>query len=320
MKRSAVKQILLVIGLPVAFALVVRGLFGIEDWTSFYSVMTISFIFLLPVGVGALTIAVSKAEQAKNIFYQLFAPWLPICAFFVLTLLLSIEGWGCWIMILPVFLVAGSIGGLIAGYFKQKKKDDRMYLSLLVLLPFFASPIEQMIGSIPGQYKAYTYVDIHAGRDKIWSNVTRVRAINKEENNGWLTGALGLPRPIKAELNYEGVGAFRKAIFDKGLVFDETVLKYKPQQLMVFSIRANPYDIPSTTMDKHIVIGGEYFDVLNGTYELEQLNSNTFRLHLYSHFKLTTTFNFYASWWAGWIMKDIQKNILQVIKARAEKA
>lgn len=26
----------------------------------------------------------------------------------------------------------------------------------------------------------------------------------------------------------------------------------------------------------------------------------------------------YASWWAGWIMKDIQNNILQVIKQRAE--
>jgi hypothetical protein len=87
---------------------------------------------------------------------------------------------------------------------------------------------------------------------------------------------------------------------------------------MVFSIKANPYDIPSTTMDKHIVVGGQYFDVLNGTYKLAKLNDTTYRLHLYSHFKLTTTFNFYASWWVGWIMKDIQKNILQVIKERSE--
>ena len=87
---------------------------------------------------------------------------------------------------------------------------------------------------------------------------------------------------------------------------------------MVFSIRANPYDIPSTTMDEHIVVGGKYFDVLTGTYDLQKLTDTTYRLHLYSHFKLTTTFNFYASWWAGWIMKDIQKNILEVIKERSE--
>jgi len=71
-------------------------------------------------------------------------------------------------------------------------------------------------------------------------------------------------------------------------------------------------------MDKHIVVGGQYFDVLNGTYELKQLNATTYKLNLYSHFKLTTTFNFYASWWAGWIMKDIQSNILKVIKERSE--
>lgn len=60
------------------------------------------------------------------------------------------------------------------------------------------------------------------------------------------------------------------------------------------------------------------FDVLNGIYELQQLNDRTYRLHLYSYFKLTTTFNFYASWWARWIMKDIQYNILQIEKERAE--
>ena len=30
---------------------------------------------------------------------------------------------------------------------------------------------------------------------------------------------------------------------------------------MVFSIKADPHAIPSTTMDKHVVIGGDYFDV-----------------------------------------------------------
>ncbi len=87
---------------------------------------------------------------------------------------------------------------------------------------------------------------------------------------------------------------------------------------MRFSIKANPYDIPSATLDEHVVIGGKFFDVLNGTYKLEQLSDSTCRLHLYSHFKLTTTFNWYATVWAGWIMDDIQDNILQVIRRRAE--
>jgi hypothetical protein len=52
-------------------------------------------------------------------------------------------------------------------------------------------------------------------------------------------------------------------------------------------------------------------------YEPEQLNETPIGC-TYIHFKLTTSFNFYASWWAGWIMKDVQENILQIIKERAE--
>ena len=108
------------------------------------------------------------------------------------------------------------------------------------------------------------------------------------------------------------------AIFSKGLVFEEVVKAYESEKKMYFSIKADPHAIPATTMDKHVVIGGDYFDVLDGTYELEKLDNRTYRLHLYSHFILKTNFNFYASWWAGLIMKDIQNNILQIIRTRCQ--
>lgn len=53
---------------------------------------------------------------------------------------------------------------------------------------------------------------------------------------------------------------------------------------MSFTIRALPHEIPLTTMDEHLVIGGKYFDVLNGTHELEQLNQQRYRLYLWSNF------------------------------------
>ncbi|MBD1391906.1 hypothetical protein IDJ76_02220 [Mucilaginibacter sp. ZB1P21] len=313
------KKLTIIIGLPLVLAFITRFVFGVDNLSSLYAVMSVSFLLLVPFGVGALTIYLSDTSKVRSISYRVFMPWVPILAFLVLTLLFNIEGVACWIMILPVFLAAATCGGLAAGYFKLRRKDsEKIYISLLVLLPFVISPAEQFIGVIPGKYEAYTYIDIKAGKQKIWNNVTRVREIKAEQDKGWLTRTLGFPRPVRAELNYNGVGAYRKAIFEKGLVFHERVLSYEDNRRMVFSIKANPYEIPSTTMDKHVVIGGDYFDVLNGTYVLQQLNKDTFRLHLYSHFKLTTTFNFYASWWAGWIMKDIQNNILQVVKQRTE--
>ncbi len=313
-------RILTVIGIPVVAGLLIRFLFDVDEWSSLWRLMTITFFVSLPYVVGALTIYLSDIDKVKGLRYRIFYPWIPIVVFFVLTLILSIEGWACWIMILPIFLFFSSLGGVTAGYFKLKKtrQTNNLHLSLAILLPFFIGPLENVIGEIPGFYKAYTFIDIEAPKDKIWSNVTSVKEIKETEDQGQLTNFLQIPRPIRAELDFEGIGAKREAIFDGGLVFDETVLKYEHERMMTFSIRPNTYEIPSTTFDEHILIGGEFFDVLEGTYELEQIGQNKYRLHLFSEFKLTTTFNFYASFWGQWIMSDIQENILKVIKKRSE--
>jgi len=312
------KNTLIAIGIPTLYAVVLRLFFGIDNWNELFSVMSVTFLFLLPTIVGALTVYLSSVEKAKSIAYRIFTPWIPVFLFLIITLALAIEGWACWLMILPVFLIAASIGGLLGGYLKTRKRNDRLNISLLVLLPLLIGPIESMIETIPGTYKAYTYIDINAPAEKIWDNVTRVKEIPIDQDKGYLTRLLGFPRPVKAELDFEGVGAYREAIFTKGLIFHETVTEYKDNEKMVFTIKAYPHEIPSTTLDEHVVIGGDYFDVLNGTYELEKLPNGLNRLHLYSHFKMNTTFNFYAGWWGKWIMKDIQTNILQVEKERSE--
>ena len=320
MQLARFERLAKVIGIPVLVAFFLWYAFDTNGWQSLWSLMTLTFFASLPYVVGVLTIYLSNVERVKSLSFRLLYPWIPIFFFFVITIALSIEGWACWTMVLPIFLFFASLGGLTAGYFKLKKSKqaNNLHLSLAVLLPFFIGPVEQAIGEIPGFYKAYTYIDIEAPKEQIWSNITRVREIEEAEDRGGLTTFLQIPRPIEAELDYEGIGAKRKAIFDGGLVFDETVLKYEHEKMMNFSIKANTHEIPSTTFDEHILIGGEFFDVLEGTYELERIEDNKYRLHLYSEFKLTTTFNFYASIWGRWIMKDIQENILKVIKARSE--
>lgn len=246
------------------------------------------------------------------------APWKPILVFLVITLAFAIEGWACWLMVLPLFLLASSVGGIIGGYLKMNKQNDKFNISALMLLPFLIAPLESLIEKIPASYEANTFIDIDAKAETIWDNVTRVREIEERDDTGWINKFLGFPRPVKAELDFEGVGAYREAIFTNGLVFHETVTNYKDNELMIFNIKAYPHEIPSTTLDEHVVIGGKYFDVLEGKYELERLNSNQYRLHLSSTFTMKTNFNFYAGWWGKLIMKDIQNNILKIEKKRAE--
>lgn len=318
MNKQKLFTFLKIIAIPTIYALILRAFFGVSTWNGIFNMMSKTFLFLLPFIVGALTVYFSNIEKVKHLSYRILAPWLPIFVFFFITFIFAIEGWPCLVMILPIFLIAASIGGLFGGFFKLRKRDNNLYVSILVLLPLIISPIENYIGANTMPYKAYTFIDIDAPAEKIWDNVTRVSEISKEQDKGWLTNLLNFPRPVKAELNFEGVGAYREAIFTNGLVFHETVTEYVDNEKMSFTIKALPHEIPLTTMDEHLVVGGRYFDVLNGTYELEKLNDKTYRLHLYSNFKLTTTFNFYASWWASHIMKDIQNNILQIEKIRSE--
>ncbi len=306
-------------GIPTLYALGLRMLFGMTAWNEFLEVMSIAFLFLSPVIIGFLTIYFSPAERVGRLTYRILAPWIPIFFYLVITLALAIEGWACWLMVLPLFLIAASVGGLIGGALREwVDRRNSLRLSLLVLLPLVIGPIEGMIGALPATYQAYTYIDIEAPAEKIWDQVTRVAEIEAADDSGWLNRLLGFPRPVRAELVYEGVGAYREAVFTNGLVFHVTVTEYEDNRKMVFDIHADPHEIPSTPLDEHVVVGGQFFDVLEGTYELEDLGAGRHRLHLSSSFEIKTTFNFYAGWWGRWIMKDIQANILRVEKRRAE--
>lgn len=301
---------------PVAYALGLRLLFGSDLLGELLAVMSIAFLFLAPFVVGTLTIYLTKDERNRNsLSYQMLMPWVPIFVFFVITLALSIEGWACWIMILPLYLLAASIGGVMGGALARRTGRSAK-MSLLVLLPLCVAPLERLMETTPAVYELYTYIDMEAPPERIWANVTRVAPISEEEDQGRLTHLLGFPRPVSAELSFEGVGAYRKAIFTRGLVFHEIVTEYDHLEKMVFSIDARPQEIPSTTLDEHVVVGGEFFDVLQGTYRLEHLSGERYRLHLSSTFEMKTTFNLYAGWWGKLIMEDIQNNILQVQKAR----
>ncbi len=315
------RQILGPITISLAFGMIMRMLFGGFERSIFLNlltVMSVSFLVLVPYGIGYLSIWFQKERLIKDKAFCALFPWVPVAALLIITICIKLEGWICWIMALPIFMFFSTIGGLIARRHRLKGFKKKPYVFITVLLPLFIAPIEHFIHHIPGVYKANTSIIIEAPAESIWNNLTQVRYIPETALKTSLTSIMGFPRPIRAELNYEGVGATRAAIFDKGLVFQEKVLAYQPLKKMVFSIHANPYDIPSTTMDKHVVVGGDYFDVLTGTYELEPLGQGKYRLHLYSQFVLKTDFNFYASWWARWIMEDIQNNILHVIRERAE--
>lgn len=146
MKRSW-RPWIIRISIPVIYALLMRFLFGIDRSRDLMVVMSWSFLVAVPFAVGYLTVALSPIERVRKLSYRILAPWVPIFAFLAVTLVLSIEGWACWLMILPVFLVLATIGGLLAGRRRIRRADkpNRLQISLVVLLPLFLSPMERLL-------------------------------------------------------------------------------------------------------------------------------------------------------------------------------
>ncbi len=306
------------LGIPVLYGFLLRAFFLDDLFSLAAGIASFAFIVLGPMCIGALTAALAPKNWSLNIWYSLFAPWAVIIVFLGLTFVLRFEGAICLVMALPVFLLCASIGGFIIWIIRRNRLNNKVNVIAAVVIPFLVSPVERSIDLKPQNYEAYTTIIIEAPKEKIWENVVRVKEIKENEDNGKLSKYMGFPRPIKAELDTLSIGGKRRAIFDKGLVFDETVLMYEHDKKMNFSITPLTEEIPPTTLDEHVTVGGKYFTVLDGTYEIEPFSPGKYKLILYSHFKLTTSFNFYSGLWAELIMKDIQNNILQIIKKRSE--
>lgn len=307
----------------IAYGLASRAIFALEDFRGdnpifpTFGLMTMSFMFIVPFVVGLITAYHHDTITSSRKIAMITMPVFAIIGLIGISVLSGQEGIICALMALPVFLFMVLIGGLI-GVRIFKRNRNKLYVSAFALLPFLLAPLENQLDLTDKIFAEHTTIEINANSQNVWNNITRVKNISEEENNHSLFQFMGFPRPIEAELDTIAVGGIRKAIFARGLFFTETVTKVEPFKILAFDIKADPNSIPPKALDEHVLVGGKYFDVLEGKYEIEQVNDNKIILHLTSQFRLSTRFNFYSGLWSKLIMKDIQENILDIIKRRSE--
>ena len=306
----------------ILYGLIARGIFALEigDYSILptYGLMTISFLFFVPLVIGLLVAYHHDTLTSSRSVLQISMPVFAIIGLIVVTVLFFHEGIICAIMALPIFAVMALIGGFI-GVRVFERNRNKLTISFILLIPFLIAPLENYLGLTDKVFTEKTTIEISSTNDNVWKNITRVGEISDYENNLTLFQLMGFPRPIKAELDTIAVGGVRKAIFARGLFFTETVTEVEDEKVLAFDIEADPNSIPPTALDEHVLVGGQFFDVLEGRYEIEKISGSQVRLHLTSKFRLSTGFNFYSGLWSKLIMSDIQKNILRIIKDRSER-
>ncbi len=307
--------------LGALYGLFARLVFGFDIFHDFFEVMSLAFIFGIPFCIGFISIWFGPYSETKRATDLFFPPWLAVVTCLLVALALVWEGIICIFIWLPLALGLATVGGLFAALLLkivQTRRDQNYCAVAVVLLPFALAPLEQLHPYSSEIKNVPTEIKIHAAPEMVWQQIRSVALIQAREQANSFSHWLGFPRPLEAKLVGEGVGAVRYATFEHGVLFVETITEWQAPKRLSFSIHADTKNIPPTTFDEHVIIGGKYFDVLDGTYAIENLGGGDVILHLSSHQRLSTRFNFYSHFWTECLMADLQNYILRIIKKRCE--
>ncbi|WP_205703386.1 MULTISPECIES: hypothetical protein [Hymenobacter] len=316
---------LLAIALAAVYGLLTRLLFGSAN--GLLEIMSVTFLFLVPVLIGFLTIILTPAAKTTSATAAFFRPWLTSLVLLLGTILFKIEGTICWVMIFPIFATCAGIGGLLAFALRKARTDGPnsadapgwqkptgMKVSLLVVVPLALGLLEGENALVRQQLVIQRAVTLPAPPAEVWQALIASKVVRPPQSPTSLSTLLGFPKHVRTTLNTAGVGGKRTAYYEKGLSFEETITQYQPARLLVLRVDANPAAIPAAVMDEHILIGGKHLDILEDVYALQALPAGGTRLTLSSRFTINTPFNWYARLWAHYLMADILQGELDLLQ------
>ena len=299
----------------VAYGLISRLAFESER-LSRLGAMAAAFVVLVPLAVGFLAVSLSGGGGVRR---AVLVPAATTVACLACVLVSGVEGIICVVLIAPLFLLFALAGGLMADALRRHgRRASPAALAAVLLLPYAAAPLEGRLPLPDARRSVEARVVVRADADAVWRQVVHPAGIRREENHTGLVHRIGFPRPVSATLSRMGVGGSRYAIFERGVMLRETVTEWVPGRRMAFSV--DPASIPARTFDEHVTLGGPFFDVLDGSYEIVPLGPGRVELRLRTAHRVSTHFNPYAGFWTDLLMREIQENLLHVIRTRAEAA
>jgi hypothetical protein len=309
------KSFIIGIILGVIYGLIARLLIEFNS-NDFLKTMTIGFLFVTPAIIGAITVYFGTEKQRKSAVFQIMMPWVSIAAFLLVTMITLLEATACVVMLLPAFLLSASIGGFIMGSIK-KTPDHSKTLSIFLFTPIAVCSVENQFANPKEIYQVTTEIIIKADKQTIWDQIKNVDTIRNEELKWSFAHFIGMPKPIKSHMTEERIGGIRRIYWDKGIRFREIIKQWKALESFSYNVIIDT--IPPNAVDPHIQVGGAYFSVNSGGYQLLSIDKQTTKLILFCNYSISSKFNFYGQYWANIILDDFQVVILNVIKGRCEK-
>jgi len=282
----------------------------------------ISFLWLVPVAIGMMSVYTIPAALRTN-KRSLMMGIITAFIFLIATVLANTGLILCVCMALPFVLGFAGLAAMISSWLSRRAENESLekskrqlaFTGMFMLLPLLTYPIEAQIDSPVWERTVEDSIVIEARPEVVWANIIRMERISPEDQRPSFYHTMGIPRPIRATLDYEGLGGVRIGEFEYGLTFSEEITQWELYESVRFTIDVLHNDQSTPVLQQ---IGGAYIDLTAADYRIEVLDENLVRLHLHSDYTLSTNFNAYAAFWADWIMHDFQVYVLNTVKTRVE--
>lgn len=299
------------------YALIMAAIFTYAPKAEFLS---IAILCVMPLTVGVITLFFATEVQARSIKYKIFAPWVSIVGWALVSLILAAETLICVVMLAPLYGLLASLGGLIGGWIRVNycNKTNAGTVSSFALLPLLLFLVEYQ-WTQPTEYRTVTTsIDVDASAESVWRGILQVPNISGAEIKWNFTYAIGIPKPQSACIDKVAIGGIRDLRWEKGVHFQERITSLEEYKAFGYDVIVDPASMAIKELDTHVVVGDRYFDVISGSYELSSQDNRT-TLTLSTNYRITTKVNAYGIFWANLVLNDFHEAVLGVIKERVEK-
>lgn len=261
----------------------------------------------IPILVGGTGAAIAQPKSAAG------AAWAGVIACLVACvglLIFAAEGLGCVVMVLPLLLPLGALGGVILYTLTHSKET----VLSLALLPIASLGIDAT--ATPPTYKVTTSIEINAPPERVWKNVVAFPDLAAPRE--WYFRA-GLSYPTGTRIIGQGVGAKRFCDLSTGLAV-ETVTRWETARALEFDVTETPAPMEELSPYGHIEpkhLHG-YFVSKHGRFVLTPLAGGRTRIDGTSWYQHGL---YPAPFWRLWTdatVHKIHERVFEHIKALSE--
>lgn len=282
-------------------------------------VMSVGFIMLTPVVLGAVTVYLLR-DTRPGWMVAFFSPWVATALMMIGAMLTLLEGSICVVILSPVFLVLSSLGGLLMRAILNVMAVRGPHIGGLAVLPLLALMVEGPIAPQDSWQRIERSTVVAATPDRVWNEIVQARDIRREELKPTLAHWIGVPRPVEGINHPTAQGEVRESRWERGVHFRGRVTDRVEGQTIAWRYEFAPDSFPPGTMDDHVVLGGQYLDLGETRFTLTPIDAGHTRLDVVAHYRVSSSINVYAVPVADLLGRDFVDMLLDLYRKRSEAA